>query len=48
MLSELSSDQVSMDTMRVILARLVDFDVTPANALPWQPDIRFSEKLSLC
>ena len=28
MLSELSCDQVSMETKRVILARFVDFDIT--------------------
>ena len=48
MLSELSWDQVSMETKRVILARFVDFDVTPTNLLPWQPDVRFSEKFSFC
>ena len=30
----------------MILARFVDFDVTPTNVLPWQPDVRFSEKCS--
>ena len=35
-----------METKRVILARSVDFDVTPTNVLPWQPDVRFSEKFS--
>ena len=47
-LSELSCDQVSMETKRVILARFVDFDVTPTNVLPWQQDVRFSEKFSFC
>ena len=28
-----------METKRVILARFVDFDVTPTNVLPWQPDM---------
>ena len=32
-----------METKRVILARYVDFDITPTNVLPWQPDVRFSE-----
>ena len=32
-----------MDTKGMILARFVDFDVTPTNVLPWQPDVRFSE-----
>ena len=32
-----------METKRVILARFVDFDVTLTNALPWQPDVRFSK-----
>ena len=32
-----------METKRVILARFVDFDVTPTNDLPWQPDVRFSQ-----
>ena len=31
-LLELSCDQVSMETKKVILARFVDFDVTPTNA----------------
>ena len=30
-----------METKRVILARFVDFDVTPTYALPWQPYVRF-------
>ena len=34
-----------METKRVIVARFVDFDVTPTNVLPWQPDVRFSEKI---
>ena len=33
-LSDLSCNQVSMETKRVILARLADFDVTAANMLP--------------
>ena len=44
----MSCDQVSMETKRVILARFVDFDVTATNVLPWQPDVRFSEKFSFC
>ena len=47
-LLELSCDQVSMETKRVILARFVDFDVTPTNVLPWQQDVRFSEKFYFC
>ena len=34
-----------METNRVILAKFVDFDVTQTNMLPWQPDVRFSEKI---
>ena len=34
-----------METKRVILARFVDFDVTPTNMLPWQPDVKFSQKI---
>ena len=41
MLSELS---LSMETKSVVLARFVDFDVIPTNALPWQPNVRFSQK----
>ena len=37
-----------METMRVILARFVDFDVTLTNGLPWQPLVRFSKKISFC
>ena len=37
-----------METKRVILARFVDFDVTLTNMLPWQLDVRFSEKFSFC
>ena len=37
-----------METKSLILARFVDFDVTPTNVLPWQPDVRFSEKISFC
>ena len=48
MLSVLSCDQVSMETKRVILARSMDFDVTPTNALPWQPDVRFHQTFSFC
>ena len=33
-----------METKRVILARFVDFDVTSTNVLPWQQDVRFSQK----
>ena len=32
----------------VILARSVDFHVPPTNALPWQPDVRFSRKFFFC
>ena len=45
---ELSCDQVSMKTKRVILARFVDFEVTPTNVLPWQPCVRFKKKISFC
>ena len=38
------TDQVSMETMRMILARFIEFDVGPTNALPWQPDVRFQKK----
>ena len=34
-----------METKREILARSMDFDVTPTNALPWQPDVRFHKKI---
>ena len=30
-----------METKKVILARFVDFDITPANMLLWQSDVRF-------
>ena len=33
-----------METKRVNLARFVDFDITPTNVLPWQPDVRFPPK----
>ena len=33
-----------METKRVILERFVDFEVTPTNVLPWQLDVKFSEK----
>ena len=33
-----------METKRLILARFVDFDVTPTNLFPWQPDIIFKKK----
>ena len=33
-----------METNIAVLARSVEFDVTPTNALPWQPDVRFSKK----
>ena len=48
MLSELSYDQVSMETKRVILARIVDFYVNPTNALPWQSNVTFKKKISVC
>ena len=37
-----------METKRVILARFLDFDVTPTYVLPWQRDVRFSPKLFFC
>ena len=37
-----------METKRVILAIFVNLDVTPTNALPWQPCVRFSKKFSFC
>ena len=37
-----------METRRMILARLVEIDVTLTNMLPWQPDVRFSKKISFC
>ena len=37
-----------MGTKRVILARFVDFDVTPRNALPRQPHVRFLKNISFC
>ena len=37
-----------METKRLILARFMDFDVTPARVLPWQPNVRFSTNLSFC
>ena len=40
--------EFSMETKRVILARFVDFYVTPTNVLPWQLDVRCSEKFSFC
>ena len=36
-LLESSCDQVSMETNRVISARLMNFDITPISTLPWQP-----------
>ena len=44
-LSELSCNQISMETKGVILARFVDFDDTLTNVLPWQPDVRLSKKI---
>ena len=32
-----------METKRGILARFVDFDITPTNVLPWQPDVRYQK-----
>ena len=29
-----------METKRAILARFVDFDVTPTKVLPWQPSVK--------
>ena len=45
---ELSGEQVSMETKKVIFVRFVDFDVTPTNVLPWQLDVRFSPKFYFC
>ena len=35
---------VSIETKRGILARFVDFYVTPTNGLPWQQHVRFEKK----
>ena len=37
-----------MENKGLIMARFVDFDVTTTNAVPLQPDVKFSEKFSFC
>ena len=37
-----------METKMAVWGRSVEFDVTPTNAFPWQPDVRFSKKFSFC
>ena len=37
-----------METKILILASFVEFDSTPTNVLPWQPDVRFPPKFLFC
>ena len=37
-----------MEIKRVILARILNVDVDPTNAIPWQLDVRFSKKDFFC